>query len=919
MPAKSKKGPDVKDLGLSKVQLSIAQDFVEELGIGTNDPLYYYAILWCRDNVKSNGDFLTPAKRLIFDKDNTKNKKGRIHAEIYADIIQLELKQEKKREKNTDPSVSSKIKTETNRINRTIPRPKKVDPPKVTLTSDKVEVEKNEKYTISWKSENAEIVSRSSGFADAIKDTELSGSREIISNRIGSKRFEITVRKGTKTARASVVVQTVAARTGGTQQTQQTRQPRQQTQTPTATTTTIRRGAGSGVGNIAILTSINKSLTNIVKILEGQNKFIVRLSRSKAREAENERRSKRESGLEGLKEVRKMVMKKVMAPIQSFFDLVIKFLVNVFLGRVFTEFLRWFNDPKNADKVKTLGRFLKDFWPILAGVAAWFFTPLGGFVKGLVKTLSGFSRLLIAHPALTALAVTAIGSYARAKEVEKLAPFNEQVRREAEQGLKDKNLPWYKKLGLYFAQQQSTFGQSSTGFGLPNPGGVGYASGGVVTDQTGTKVRGAGQDTQLTVLTPGEAVLQKGARERMISATGIDPLAFNIGPNANNPKSLLGNKLTAMNTGGVVGMKNPKISQADYNALLAIASAEDTANLQGRADVAQSLYNRLYAARQYGVNFMQKKDTLKDLITASGQFQPTFKNLDDWLSINDRNSAARAFANYKQIPIPQALKILAETDRVLKDPKFQENARRHVQGRTFFLGTSEQSNMKAGDVLRSPTHNFFSHWDTENTPYHRERGNIAAPIPLSLVPKTKPKPRPRQPQNPLQNLSRMLFGAPRPAAASPQKPKNRPQRAWYDPRGLMGFNKGGLHVTSDMPKTSEGKGLDVYPALLSHNEYVIPSQTVRSVGVDFFDKLVASTDPNSNAAKLAPVRKNSYIPTPLSAGRGSFQIVNLPPAMINAGTAMASKDTTPTVPSFGAISPSGAQTRKMLAEIYGIG
>ena len=914
MPTKKKKSPDIKDLGLSTVQLSIAQDFVEELGIGTNDPLYYYAILWCKENVKSNGDFLTPGKRLIFDKDNNKKKKGKIHAEIYSDIIQLELKEEKKREQKTDPSASSKIRTETNKVNRQSPKPKKVDPPKVTITSDRIEVEKNEKYTISWKSENADVVSRSSGFADPIKDAELSGSREIISNRVGSKRFEITVRKGTRTARASVIVQTVAARSGDSttpSSPQQQRQPRrQQSQTPTATTTTVRRSASGSVGSVAILTSINKSLTNIIKILEGQNKFIVKLGRSKAKEAENERRKGKEKNLELFKEVRAKVMSRVMAPIQSFFDLIIKFLVNVFLGRVFTEFLRWFNDPKNADKVKTLGRFLKDFWPILAGVAAWFFTPLGGFVKGLVKTLMGFSRVLLRHPviALATIGGTALASLGIA--------HREGVDKEKEENLKSLDRAYDSKnygRGTEATIRQQTFGEKFKMFFNR------FESGGIVTEKTGTKVRGAGQDTQLTVLTPGEAVLQKGARERMIASTGIDPLSFNIGPSANNPKTLLGSKLTAMSTGGVVGMKNPKISQADYNALLAIAAAEDTANLQGRADVAQSLYNRLYASKQYGVNFMQKKDTLKDIITASGQFQPTFKNLDDWLAINDRNSAARAFANYKKIPIPQALKILAETDKVLKDPKFQENARRHVQGRTFFLGTSQQSNMKTGDVLRGPSHNFFSHWETENTPYHRERGNIAAPIPLSLVPRATSTPRQRQPQGPLETISRMIFGSPRPAAASPQNSRRRPQRAWYDPRGLMGFNRGGLHVTNSMPKTDRGHGLDVYPALLSHNEYVVPSRTVSTVGVDFFDKLVASTDKNSNAARLHPIKKNSYIPTPLSAGTGSFQVLNLPPVVTNTEPQIISRNTTPTVPSFSAISPSSANVRQMLAEIYGIG
>lgn len=916
MPTKKKKGPNVETIGLSQLQLAIAKDFIEDLGIGTKDPLYYYAVLWCRGNVKPNGDFLSNSDRKIFDKDKDKGKKGRVHAKLIAEIIQLELTSAPDKEETTDPTTAAKVRTVTNTINRKLPRPKKKpEPPKVTITSDRVEVEKGERYTISWKAENADLVSRSTGFASAIPDLELSGSRTIISNRIGSKRYEISVRKGTKVARASVIVQTVAARVDTSNTTTpsqgQSQQTSQRIRTPT---TTIRRNSGN-TGNTAVLTDISKSLENIVKILGDQSKFFQRVGKVRIKEAENEKRNKREEGLEGLKSLRKTVMTKAIAPIENIMERIIKFIMFVFLGRAFTEFLKWFNDPKNADKVKTLGRFLKDFWPIIGGVALWFLTPLGGFVKGLIKTLGGFTRLLLRHPIIAGGAVAAAATlygysvYKKGKDKEQalLSPFEDKL----DKKLNDKNVPWYEKLNAAILKS----GTTTAPYGSTQWMMEGRAGGGIVTDKTGTKVRGAGPDTQLTALTPGEAVLQKGARERMISSTGIDPLAFNIGPNANNPRTLLGSKLTAMNTGGVVGIKNPKINMADYNALLAIAAAEDFANPQGRADVAQSLYNRLFAANRYGMNFNQSGSnaTLKNLITAPGQFQPTFKNREDWLGIKDRKSAAIAFSNYKKIPLPQAMKVLDETDKILKNPKYQENARSHVQGRAFFLGTSEHGNMKSGDVLRSSKHNFFSHWHAENTPYHKERGDTAAPIPINFVQKSRPKT--KVAPSPLGNFANMLFGAPRPAAASQMK---KPQRAWYDPRGLMGFNRGGLHVSPDMPKT-KGKGLDKYFALLSNNEYVIPSATVRTLGVNFFDNIVASTDKNSNAARLSSIRRYDSIPPPLSSGASSFQVLNLPPVMGGMAAAVGgSKDTASIVPSFSAVSPVGSQVRKMHSEIYGI-
>ena len=62
-----------------------------------------------------------------------------------------------------------------------------------------------------------------------------------------------------------------------------------------------------------------------------------------------------------------------------------------------------------------------------------------------------------------------------------------------------------------------------------------------------------GTDTVPAMLTPGETVLQVGARERMIDMIGIDPLMFNIGPNANKPK--VRGERQGFSGGGVVEVK----------------------------------------------------------------------------------------------------------------------------------------------------------------------------------------------------------------------------------------------------------------------------------------------------------------------------------------------------------------------------
>jgi hypothetical protein len=188
---------------------------------------------------------------------------------------------------------------------------------------------------------------------------------------------------------------------------------------------------------------------------------------------------------------------------------------------------------------------------------------------------------------------------------------------------------------------------------------------------------------------------------------------------------------------------SPRISQSDYNSLLAIASAEDS-DPQGRADVAQSIYNRLFAGSSaYGVNFMPtgRRNTIKDIITGEGQYEPTFKNRGDWLNINDRKSAALALAKAKNIDISSALQMLSETERALRNGQLQMNAQQHVGGRPSFFGTSQLNNMKGDDALRydmvngkkvSRKDNFFTNYPAENTKYHKERGNVAAPIPSML-------------------------------------------------------------------------------------------------------------------------------------------------------------------------------------------
>ena len=186
---------------------------------------------------------------------------------------------------------------------------------------------------------------------------------------------------------------------------------------------------------------------------------------------------------------------------------------------------------------------------------------------------------------------------------------------------------------------------------------------------------------------------------------------------------------------GMMGPQSP-MSNADYYSLLAISALEDDDD-QGRADVAQALYNRLEGHRA-GSNYYQKNNTLKSHIVAKDQFQPTFYNKADWHRIVDMETAITALVMSKKGRArgwtrDYALQVLNETEKALLNPELQAEAARHVKGRTYFLGTSEQGNMQAGDVLRNPDDNFFSMWYDENNPYGSKGVPPAAAIPPRMI------------------------------------------------------------------------------------------------------------------------------------------------------------------------------------------
>ena len=536
---------------------------------------------------------------------------------------------------------------------------------------------------------------------------------------------------------------------------------------------------------LGMLNIINDSVSRVLNVLKAESLLDKKKTDEIRKNQEDQERREKENLLESSGRKLSRTFQQAFTPIKSAMDAIFKFILFTLAGRAVSKILKWFADPTNEKKVKSLTRFLKDWWPGLLGAFVLFGTKFGGALRssigavistvlylrkiGIPGILAGLKSLGIKGLAFGALAGAGILGY--------------NLLTKADEGINQESGKPANKSGTTpkFNSPMPTGGYSNGGivrginFFLPEEkhvSEIGYAEGGHIDDASGIAITGAGPDTQLIAAQPGEVVMSKAAVDKF----GVDTfLKMNMqAGSSNRPK--FANNIQFAKDGGIVGgimsgiksvgsnmMKSvpqfgrpakainsftppkdsPKISQSDYNSLLAIASAEDS-DPQGRADVAQSIYNRLFAGSSaYGLNFMPtgRRNTIKDIITGEGQYEPTFKNRSDWLNINDRKSAALALAKAKSIDISSAMQMLSETERALRNSQLQMNAQQHVGGRPSFFGTSQLNNMKGDDALRYDMvngkkvprkDNFFTNYPAENTKYHKERGNVAAPIPSIL-------------------------------------------------------------------------------------------------------------------------------------------------------------------------------------------
>ena len=127
---------------------------------------------------------------------------------------------------------------------------------------------------------------------------------------------------------------------------------------------------------------------------------------------------------------------------------------------------------------------------------------------------------------------------------------------------------------------------------------------------------------------------------------------------------------------------------ADFWSLIAVCSLEDSDD-QARADIAQSIYNRV-GSGAYG-----KENTIKTIITATWQYEPTFikgsKGIvaQEWKNINSKETAIKAIIYSKKVDTNWAIKEITRCFNAIKNPALQKESQKFVQGRTDFLSENQ--------------------------------------------------------------------------------------------------------------------------------------------------------------------------------------------------------------------------------------
>ena len=281
----------------------------------------------------------------------------------------------------------------------------------------------------------------------------------------------------------------------------------------------LAKGTESLIGP---LKSIDSSVDSLIKTLKQSNKADAKEQANARKRAEKATREQKEGKLEGIKGKLATAAQTVLKPVQNIFEKIWNFLKTVFLGRVVLKLFEWFTNPANGEKVASLFRFLKDWWPVLvAGIMA-VVGPGMIFTAGLIALLVwGVPKIIEAVKWVGSLFGIGVD-----KELKNIDKESAQTGDNLEKTI-DKDLTKDTEGVLENNQQEvPETGTTPAEVGETQKAAQDVQAG---ADQAGTlpvKMAGGGQvpgsgnrDTVPAMLTPGEFVMSKGAVQQYGSST----------------------------------------------------------------------------------------------------------------------------------------------------------------------------------------------------------------------------------------------------------------------------------------------------------------------------------------------------------------------------------------------------------------
>jgi len=347
----------------------------------------------------------------------------------------------------------------------------------------------------------------------------------------------------------------------------------------------IVKKPSQGIGNVLSpvkedkggdLLVIKEKVISIAALLGDQYKLKEDQAKDARKLRERKGRKLSENLLEGGKKVWEGVKKtgeKILAPFQSVWKNILGFIEKIIVGRVLFKILEWAGDPKNQDKIKSIGKFFNDFWPVMLAGYLLFGNSLTSMVTGmliqmgkwLAPMLLAIGKLMLNPWVLAAMgtgaAIYAIGkTIGKDKEGENIAEAtNESTEAIVDEGNMDEGEAGVLSQSVT-TENVDRMTQGDTNIrsnnnmlqtGMDDP-----LSGGRLGLNKGGPVPGSGNtDTVPAMLTPGEFVMSKGAVQKY----GSDTLAgMNAAAGGTNKPTLMG----GYNEGGFANITNTETTSS---------------------------------------------------------------------------------------------------------------------------------------------------------------------------------------------------------------------------------------------------------------------------------------------------------------------------------------------------------------------